>query len=340
VPASEGEGGAEDERSKPKRQAVLVGYGVEAEDELSRARRRAGRAASQKDGSETAPVVPAKATPPVRKLAKELGIDLASITGTGPEGRVTREDVERASSGEGRTSTAPVDGGEEIVPVRGNRRIIAQVLTETVREIPHVTTFLTLDATWLLALRDELATDAGRRLSPLPIVVRALAETCAAHPKLNASFSAAQQEMALYRAVHAGIATDTADGLLVPVVRNAHRRGILDIASEIERLGEAARSRRLTVEEMGGGTITITNVGTFGAEAGTPIINGHQSAILALGVIEPRALVVDGAVEARPACTLSLSFDHRVMDGAEAGRALKALKDLLESPFRLGALPR
>jgi pyruvate dehydrogenase E2 component (dihydrolipoamide acetyltransferase) len=333
---------ARDEEPKPKRRAVLVGYGVDEEDEAGRG--RAGRPASRDGPRGGGPV---RATPPVRKLAKDLGVDMASVTATGTDGRVTREDVQRAhddssvADGDVTTfATHAVDADEEIVPVRGNRRIIAQRLTETVREIPHVTTFLTLDATWLMAFRDEMSSEAGRRISPLPIVVRALAEVCGEHPKLNASFSSAQQEMALYRKVHAGIATDTADGLLVPVVRDVHERGIVDIASEIERLSEAARSRRLTLEEMAGGTITVTNVGTFGAESGTPIINDGQSSILALGVIEPRALVVDGKIEPRSGCTLSLSFDHRILDGAEAGRALKALKDLLESPFRLGALPR
>ena len=327
---------ARDQEPKPKRQAVLVGYGVDEEAEVTKARRGPRRVARAADDR-----VEIRATPPVRKLAKDLGVDLATVAGTGSGGRITREDVERAAPVEGqRFVSVAIEADEEIVPVRGNRRIIAKVLTEAVREIPHVTTFLTLDATWLMAFRDELSTVAGRRISPLPIVVRALAEVCKDHPKLNASFSAAQQEMALYRKVHVGIATDTADGLLVPVVRDVHDRGVADIASEIERLSEAARARRLTVEDMAGGTITVTNVGSFGAESGTPIINGSESCILALGVIEPRALVVDGAVEARPACTLSLSFDHRILDGAEAGRALKELKDLLESPFRLGALPR
>ena len=140
--------------------------------------------------------------------------------------------------------------------------------------------------------------------------------------------------------MHAGIATDTDQGLLVPVVRDAHARGIVDLAREIARVTEAARAGSATPDELSGSTVTVTNVGTFGAEFGTPIINHPEGAILALGVIEPRALVVDGAVEARPATTLSLSFDHRLMDGAEAGRALKALGDLLQSPFKLGALPR
>ena len=137
-----------------------------------------------------------------------------------------------------------------------------------------------------------------------------------------------------------GIATDTDRGLLVPVIRNAERRGIVELSQEIARLSQAARSGAVKLLELVGGTITVTNVGTFGAEFGTPIINPPEAAILALGVVEPRALVVDGKVEARPAVTLSLSFDHRVMDGAEAGRALKALGAFLESPFRLGSLPR
>jgi pyruvate/2-oxoglutarate dehydrogenase complex dihydrolipoamide acyltransferase (E2) component len=137
-----------------------------------------------------------------------------------------------------------------------------------------------------------------------------------------------------------GIATDTERGLLVPVVHHAERFGIVELAGEIARLTEVARAGRIQPQELVGSTITVTNVGTFGAEFGTPIINHPEAAILALGVIEPRALVVEGRVEARPAVTLSLSFDHRVMDGAQAGRALKALKDLLENPLRLGSLPR
>ena len=129
-------------------------------------------------------------------------------------------------------------------------------------------------------------------------------------------------------------------GLLVPVIKNADQRGILELSDEVARLSEAARAGTIKLVEMVGGTITVTNVGSFGAEFGTPIINHPEAAILALGVVEPRALVVDGKVEARLAVTLSLSFDHRVLDGAEAGRALRALGVLLESPFRLGALPR
>jgi 2-oxoisovalerate dehydrogenase E2 component (dihydrolipoyl transacylase) len=213
-------------------------------------------------------------------------------------------------------------------------------MARSAREIPHVTTFLTVDATHVLAFRDEIERDSGERVTPLAIVVRALVETCRDHPKLNATFHQDPAEILLHGAVHVGIATDTQHGLLAPVLRDADDRGILDVAHEIRRLAEAARTGRASPEELTGSTITVSNVGSFGAEYGTPIINFPEAAILALGVIEPKALVVDGRVEARPATVLSLSFDHRVMDGAEAGRALNALGAILESPFKLGALPR
>ncbi|GBC86918.1 Dihydrolipoyllysine-residue acetyltransferase component of pyruvate dehydrogenase complex [bacterium HR12] len=171
-------------------------------------------------------------------------------------------------------------------------------------------------------------------------MVRALAEVCREHPWLNASYRADLGEIHLHRKVHVGIATDTERGLLVPVVRDVGSLGITEVAAEIARLAEAARAGRLAPADMAGGTITVTNTGSYGSEAGTPILNPPQGAILALGVIEPRALVVEGRVEPRPACTLSLTFDHRLLDGATAGRALGALVGLLEDPGRLRALPR
>jgi pyruvate dehydrogenase E2 component (dihydrolipoamide acetyltransferase) len=236
---------------------------------------------------------------------------------------------------------AAVPMGEvEILAVKGTRRLIAEKMARSIREIPHVTTFLTLDATSLQSFRRHLAEETGERISPLPIVVRALVDVCRDHPKLNASFNGERSEIALFRSCHVGIATDTEKGLLVPVVGDADQKGIVELAIEIARLSEAARKGTIKPQEMAGGTITVTNVGTFGSQFGTPIINYPEAAILALGLVEPRALVVDGRVEARPAVTLSLSFDHRVLDGAEAGRALKALATVLEDPFRLGALPR
>ncbi|HXJ65668.1 MAG TPA: dihydrolipoamide acetyltransferase family protein [Actinomycetota bacterium] len=316
----------------PRRRAVLVGYGV-AEDEDETPPPPA--AAVERGG-------PVSATPPVRRLAKDLGVDLAAVDGSGPNGRVTREDVERAAaSATGVPAPAWADGADvERIPVRGVRRLVAEKMTRSVREIPHVTTFLTVDCSQLAAFREELERRNGRRISPLAVVVRALVEVVGRHPLLNASFDQAASEIVVHRAVHAGVATDTERGLMVPVVRDAGGKGILAIADEIGRLSEAARAGSITPDALGGSTITVSNVGTFGAEFGTPIINHPESAILATGVIEPRALVVDGEVVARPAMTMSLSFDHRLLDGAQAGRALRDLADLLESPFELGRLPR
>jgi pyruvate dehydrogenase E2 component (dihydrolipoamide acetyltransferase) len=171
-------------------------------------------------------------------------------------------------------------------------------------------------------------------------VVRALVEVCQDHPKLNASFDAEAGELVLKGAYHVGIATDTDRGLLVPVVRDAGAKGIVQLAREVAEVVAAAREGTASPEQLTGSTITVTNFGVFGSSAGTPIINHPEAAILGMGRIEPRPLVVNGNVEARPAMTLSLSFDHRVLDGADADRAMTALRAILESPFRLGALPR
>jgi 2-oxoisovalerate dehydrogenase E2 component (dihydrolipoyl transacylase) len=331
--------------AKPKRQALLVGYGVE-EEEAAPPSSGAGRA-PMPDSKERKGPVPT--SPPVRRLAKELGVDLASVPGSGPSGRVTREDVLSAAQGDGPSAARreegaaplPAQAGEDHrIQVKGTRRLIAEKMARAAREVPQVTTFLTVDATALQAFRDELTGQSERRITPLPIVVRALVEVCKEHPKLNSSFDSERREILVYGRYHVGIATDTDQGLLVPVVRDADGRGIVGLSEEIARLTEAARAGTATPQDMVGSTITVTNVGTFGAEFGTPIVNHPEAAILALGVVEPRALVVDGEVQPRPAVTMSLSFDHRVLDGAEAGRAMKALKSMLESPFRLGALPR
>lgn len=322
---------------KPKRQALLVGYGVE-EEEVHPAASDGGRAPGAPTRERGEPV---RASPPVRRLAKELGVDLTSVNGSGPGGRVTREDVLAASGAGEETGPAPAATGDERrIPLKGTRRLIAEKMARAAREIPQVTTFLTVDATALQAFREEVSGQSSRRVTALPIVVRALVEVCKDHPKLNSSFDAEAREIVVNERFHVGIATDTEHGLLVPVVRSADHLGIVALSEEIARLTEAARAGKATPQDMVGSTITVTNVGTFGAEFGTPIVNHPEAAILALGVVEPRALVVDGEVQARPAVTLSLSFDHRVLDGAEAGRAMKALKSLLESPFRLGALPR
>ena len=345
------EGEADAERAGGRREAVLVGYGV---DERASGRRRRPRLRApdrREDGGS------ARATPLVRRLAREKGVDIASVTGTGPDGRVTRDDVLKATqtaevspegaplATEGDADAARARGradapGDERVPVRGARRLIAQKMTRSWQEIPHVTTFHEVDATHVQALRRELSEDSGTRVSALAIIVRALVEVAGSHPRLNSSFDGQVGEIVLKGSFHIGIAADTDRGLLVPVIRDVDRKGIVAIAGEMAELVEAARNGTATPEQLTGSTITVSNYGVFGSDAGTPIINYPEAVILGTGRIAERPVVVEGRIEARPTMTLALSFDHRILDGADADRAMTDLRGLLESPFRLGALPR
>jgi pyruvate dehydrogenase E2 component (dihydrolipoamide acetyltransferase) len=219
----------------------------------------------------------------------------------------------------------------EEIPHSPVRRVVADRLSAAAA-IPQVTTFRTVDATALDARRRELG------VSPLPIVVRALAETCRDHPLLNTSWG--PDSLLVHRLVHVGVAIDAERGLVVAVVRDAGSLGVGAIAAEIDRLAAAARSGSLSVADVTGATITVSNAGSYGSEAGTPLLDPGHAITMALGVVRPRALVVDGRVEARPSCILSLTFDHRALDGATVGRAFGDLVALLESPARLGTLPR
>jgi len=196
-----------------------------------------------------------------------------------------------------------------------------------------VTTFRTVDCAALIEFRRELG------VSPLPVVVAALCRTIEAHPPLNARWAGDRIE--LRGKVNVGIAADTERGLVVPVLQDAGRRGIADLAAEVRRLAEAARAGTLAVEDVSAtATIAVSNTGSYGSEAGTPILSPGTSVTMAFGAIADRALVVEGAVMVRPAATISFTFDHRVLDGAVAGRALTDLVALLESAERLGGLPR
>ena len=275
---------------------------------------------------ETAPMVgtsSAPATPAVRKLAKDRGIDLSTVSGTGPDGRITVEDLDAAA----RWSNEVV-GIRAVSPVR---REIARRLTE-VAAIPQVTTFRTVDCTTLDSFRREL------NVSPLPVFIAALARVCGDHPLINAAWM--DDGIHEFRSVHVGLATDTEKGLMVPVLMNVHAMGIAGITGGIKRLAEAARGGHLQPDDLRGSTISVSNTGSYGSEAGTPLLNPGNAVTVALGVIQPRALVVDGEVVVRPACTLSLTFDHRVLDGAAIGRALTDLVVLLQDPARLRDLPR
>ncbi len=279
-------------------------------------------AASRSGGSHVA------ATPAVRKLAKDLGVDLESVAPSGAGGRVTRIDVE-AAAGVEREASDPET--VETVPVTPVRKAIADRLAQ-VAAIPQVTTFRQVECSALETVRGELG------VSPLPLFVRALAEVCADHPMLNSSW--AGDRILVHRIVNVGIATDTERGLVVPVLRDARARTVAQIDEEITSLAERARSNALSRDDLAGATIAVTNTGSYGSEFGTPLLNPGHAVTIALGVIEPRALVVNGRVEGRPACTLSLTFDHRVLDGATVGRAFTALVDLLESSERLSSLSR
>ncbi len=271
------------------------------------------------------------ATPAVRKLAKTLAVELGTLTGSGPSGRVTAEDVQ-AAAGVGASAAAQGGGDFDVERISIARRTIAERLTAVVREVPHVTTFRTVDASALDEVRRELG------VSPLPLFVKAVGETCRAHPVLHSSWHADLGEIHVPHGCHVGIAADTEKGLTVPVVHGVWDLTVSEVDAEIRRLAETARTGSLTPDELTGGTISVSNTGSYGSEAGTPLINPGQAAVIALGVIAERALVVDGALAARPACTLSLSFDHRLMDGATAGRALTDLVTLLQDADRLRGL--
>ena len=270
-----------------------------------------------------APAAGAVSTPAVRRLARDLGVEIGTVAGTGAAGRVSAEDVRRAAS--------PREVREDRVAVSGVRRAIAETLTRQAA-IPQVTTFRTVDCTEVEAFRGALG------LSPVPVVAAALCRVVAEHPLLNAAWDG--DAVTMRASVHLGVAADTPHGLMVPVVRDAHSRGIGDLSVEIRRLAELARGGALGPADTADATIGISNTGSYGSEAGTPILTPGSAVTVAVGVIEPRALVVDEVVAARPACTLSLTFDHRVLDGAAAGRALTDLVSLLEDADRLRELPR
>jgi 2-oxoisovalerate dehydrogenase E2 component (dihydrolipoyl transacylase) len=293
-------------------------------------------AADEKAIEPSRPATIAAATPAVRRLAKDTGVDLTAVTGTGPDGRVTAEDVQAAAGGGtpggAVATTGTSEDGADRIPVTPTRRTIARRM-EQAASIPQVTTFRTVDATALETVRAEIG------VSPLPVFVAALCRTIAGHPILNATW--ADDAIVVHATVHAGIAVDTERGLFLSVIHDAGSKRVPELSAEIKRLAEAARGGSLSADDATGATISISNTGSYGSEAGTPLLNPPGAVTIALGVIEPRALVTGGgAVEARAACTISLTFDHRVLDGAAAGRALTDLVDLLEDADALRELSR
>jgi 2-oxoisovalerate dehydrogenase E2 component (dihydrolipoyl transacylase) len=230
--------------------------------------------------------------------------------------------------------------GEERIAVRGTRKLTAAAMVASAFSIPHVTEFLTVDATALMDLRTRLKALPQAeevRLTPLAIVAKAICVAVRQFPMMNSAWDEQAGEIVVKHYVNLGIATDTSTGLLVPNLKDADTLGILDLARELARVTELARERKVTPADLAGGTITVTNVGGFGVETGTPIINQPECAIVATGLIAPRPWVVDGELAVRQLMTTSVSFDHRIVDGAYAARFLAHLRDLLEDPGLLAA---
>jgi 2-oxoisovalerate dehydrogenase E2 component (dihydrolipoyl transacylase) len=342
---------AASEQEPPARQAVLVGYGVKPGATTRRPRKAPSTRPASYPGTPSA--ARALAKPPVRKLAKDLGVDLAALTGSGPEGSVTREDVQRAAgdatirSGYGNAITgngpavaavpSPI-GTEERIPVRGVRKHTATAMVASAFSAPHVTEFLQVDVTeTMAAVRRvrELPEFSGVKVSPLLFVAKALLVAVARHPMINSSWDEAAQEIVVKRHVNLGIAVAAERGLLVPTVKGAHALPLAGLARALDELAATARAGKATPADLSGGTITITNVGVFGVDAGTPILTPGEAAILAFGQVRDAPWVYQGALAVRKVTTLSLSFDHRIVDGELGSAVLRDVGSMMEDPVRM-----
>ncbi|WP_329038989.1 2-oxo acid dehydrogenase subunit E2 [Streptomyces sp. NBC_00178] len=353
----------EAEPEAPKgRQPVLVGYGVAESSTKRRARKGVevpgpAAAAVQAEMNGRAAAVPETrplAKPPVRKLAKDLGIDLATVTPTGEGGIITREDVHAAAAPApaevpaqpvaAPVAPAPVAvpadaaGRETRIPVKGVRKAIAQAMVGSAFTAPHVTEFVTLDVTRTMKLVAELKEDkdmAGVRVNPLLIIAKALLVAIRRNPGVNAAWDEANQEIVQKHYVNLGIAAATPRGLIVPNIKDAHAMALPELAGALGELVTTAREGKTAPAAMAGGTVTITNVGVFGVDTGTPILNPGESAILAVGAIKLQPWVHKGKVKPRQVTTLALSFDHRLVDGELGSKVLADVAAILEQPKRL-----
>ncbi|WP_043265161.1 dihydrolipoamide acetyltransferase family protein [Streptomyces sp. CT34] len=375
---------AEEEAEPQGRQAVLVGYGAAPASTKRRARKAQpvtaglqaelnGRAASAPAGTPVAvpeaPAVPSApaaaapsggrplAKPPVRKLAKDLGIDLATVVPTGADGVITRDDVYAAATpaaappaaapavAEVSAPAAAVPAGtfdaaarERRVPVKGVRKATAQAMVASAFTAPHVTEFITVDVTRTMKLVQELKQDpdmAGLRVNPLLLVAKAFLVAVKRHPEVNAAWDEANQEIVYKDYVNLGIAAATPRGLIVPNIKDAGAKTLPQLAAELGELVATAREGKTSPAAMSGGTVTITNVGVFGVDTGTPILNPGESAILAFGAVKLQPWVHKGEVKPRHVTTLALSFDHRLIDGELGSKLLADIAAILERPKRL-----
>ncbi|MER6220295.1 dihydrolipoamide acetyltransferase family protein [Streptomyces sp. 900105755] len=370
----------EPEKKPEGRQPVLVGYGVAASSTKRRPRKgpetpaaeAAVQAAVQQElnGHGPAPVatpVPAPgpaaaeerprplAKPPVRKLAKDLGVDLATVTPSGPDGIITRDDVHAAVAAPTavpaavpqptapETAVTPAaassgDARETRIPIKGVRKATAAAMVGSAFTAPHVTEFVTVDVTRTMRLVEELKQDKdlqGLRVNPLLLIAKALLVAIKRNPDINASWDEANQEIVLKHYVNLGIAAATPRGLIVPNIKDAHAKTLPQLAEALGELVGTARDGKTSPAAMQGGTVTITNVGVFGIDTGTPILNPGEAAILAVGAIKLQPWVHKGKVKPRQVTTLALSFDHRLVDGELGSRVLADIAAILEQPKRL-----
>jgi 2-oxoisovalerate dehydrogenase E2 component (dihydrolipoyl transacylase) len=286
------------------------------------------------------------AKPPVRKLARDLGVDLATVTGSGEGGVITRGDVESAAQAaaepgapaEPQPAAAPAAWDvtrEQRIPIKGVRKHTAAAMVASAFTAPHVTEWMTVDMTETMRLRDRVAAMpdfAGVKVSPLLFAARALLLAVRRHPMINSAWDGQAQEIVIKEYVNLGIAAATPRGLVVPNIKDAGRLSVRELAEAIKELTETARAGRTTPADMTGGTITITNVGVFGVDGGTPILNPGETAILALGAVRDTPWVVDGQLAIRQVTQLSLSFDHRIVDGQLGSQFLSDLAAMLADP--------
>lgn len=336
---------------------TLVGYGARAEGGRAR-RARPGLAAPATAASAPAASAPLgerrerpRSTPPVRKLARDLGVDLEGVVGTGERGLITRADVEAAARSahiEPAATAAPAPtpapeaeraaAGELVetrIPIRGVRKHTAQAMVRSAFTAPHVSEFLTVDVTETMRLVERLRERrdfAGVRLTPLAVVAKAVCLAAARTPEVNARWDEAAQEIVRFDGVNLGIAAATDRGLVVPNVKRADRLALPELAAAIAELADTARAGRTAPAALAGGTLSITNIGVFGIDAGTPILNPGEAAILAMGAVRRRPWEFEGEVALREVMTLSLSFDHRLVDGAEGSRFLADVGAVLADP--------
>ena len=289
------------------------------------------------------PPARAQAKPPVRKLARDLGVDLATCAATGPGGSVTREDVLAVVAGREVLAAPDPDGvrrparREERIPVRGVRKMTAEAVSRSAFTAPHVTEFITVDVTRTVKLVRRLEKDPvfeGVRVSPLLVVAKALLVAVGRNPHVNAAWDEAAQEIVVKRYVNLGIAAATPRGLVVPNIKDAEAMSLRELADALATLTATARAGRTQPAEMAGGTISITNVGVFGVDTGTPILNSGEAAILCFGVVRRQPWVHKGRVVPRWVTQLALSFDHRLVDGDLGSRFLSDVASVLRDPAR------